>query len=343
VYQWVARAIAGFFGSRASLVAENLCLRQQLLVLQRRHPRPRLTDADRRFWILASRWFCGWRETLLIVRPDTVIGWHRKGWRAYWRWRSRAPANSGRRPIRDEVRSLIRRLASENILWGQRRIQAELARLGFKVSARTVAKYMRLPRDREPSPGWRTFVERHAAEIWACDFFCVQTLWFRTLHAFFVVSHANREVLHVEVTRHPTAEWVAQQIVECCGWDRSPPRFLIHDRDSRYGALFDRRLNNLGITQVRTPFRVPQANSIAERWVRSARQECLDHTFVFGEGHLRRVLAEYVAYFNQWRPHRSIGQRAPCAPALTAPGRQSGTVVARPVLGGLHHVYQIAA
>jgi putative transposase len=153
VYQWVARAIAGFFGSRASLVAENLCLRQQLLVLQRRHPRPRLTDADRRFWILASRWFCGWRETLLISRPDTVIGWHRKGWRAYWRWRSRAPANSGRHPIRDEVRLLIRRLASENILWGQRRIQAELARLGFKVSARTVAKYMRLPRDREPSPG----------------------------------------------------------------------------------------------------------------------------------------------------------------------------------------------
>ncbi len=278
MYQWVARAIAGFFGSRASLVAENLCLRQQLLVLQRRHPRPRLTDADRRFWILASRWFCGWRGTLLIVRPDTVIGWHRKGGRAYWRWRSRAPANSGRRPIRDEVRLLIRRLASENILWGQRRIQAELARLGFKVSARTVAKYMRLPPDREPSPGWRTFLERHAAEIWACDFFCVQTLWFRTLHAFFVVSHASREVLHVEVTRHPTAEWVAQQIVECCGWERSPPRFLIHDRDSRYGALFDRRLKNLGITQVRTPFRVPQANSIAERWVRSARQECLDHS-----------------------------------------------------------------
>jgi len=157
---------------------------------------------------------------------------------------------------------LIRRLASENILWGQRRIQAELARLGFKVSARTVAKYMRLPHDREPSPGWRTFLERHAAEIWACDFFCVQTLWFKTLHAFFVVNHASREVLLVQVTRQPTAEWVAQQIVECCGWERAPPRFLIHDRDSRYGALFDRRLKNLGITQVRTPFRVPQANSI---------------------------------------------------------------------------------
>jgi hypothetical protein len=176
VYQWVARAIAGFFGSRASLVAENLCLRQQLLVLQRRHPRPRLTDADRRFWILASRWFRGWCQTLLIVKPETAIAWHRKGWKAYWRWRSRAPANSGRRPIRNELRLLIRRMASENVLWGQRRIQAELARLGFTVSARTVAKYMRIRHDREPSPGWRTFVKRHATAIWACDFFCVQTL-----------------------------------------------------------------------------------------------------------------------------------------------------------------------
>ena len=343
MFTWVARAIAGFFESRASLVAENLCLRHQLLVYQRRHPRPRLRDADRRFWVLASRWFWGWRGTLLIARPETVLGWHRKGWKAYWRWRSRAPANSGRRPIRDELKLLIRRMASENVLWGQRRIQAELTRLGFKVSARTVAKYMRLPYDRGPSPGWRCFLERHAAEIWACDFFCAQTLWFKTLYAFFVVSHASREVLLVQVTEHPTAEWAAQQIVECCGWERELPRFLIHDRDSRFGALFDRRLQSLGIAQIRTPFRAPQANSIAERWVRSVRQECLDHTFIFGERHLRRVLAEYVTYFNHWRPHRSIGQRAPCAPLPRAPGRQSGKVVSVPILGGLHHVYRLAA
>src|SRR5882672_12075006 len=182
-----------------------------------------------------------------------------------------------------------------------------------------------------------------AGEIWACDFIGVQTILFRTLYVFFVVRHASREVVHAQVTQHPTAEWAAQQIVECCAWDRRPPRFLIHDRDSRYGELFDRRLQGLGITQIRTPFKAPRANSIAERWVRSARQECLDHTFVFGEGHLRRVLAEYIAYFNQWRAHRSIGQRAPCALALTTPGCQDGTVVATPVLGGLHHAYQIAA
>ena len=143
MYQWVVRAFAGFFGSRASLVAENLCLRQQLLVLQRRHPRPRLTDADRRFWILACRWLRGWRGSLVIVKPETVLGWHRRGWKAHWRWRSRAMGGHGRRPIGSELRSLIRRMALENHLWGQRRIQAELARLGFTVSARTVAKYMR--------------------------------------------------------------------------------------------------------------------------------------------------------------------------------------------------------
>jgi transposase InsO family protein len=202
---------------------------------------------------------------------------------------------------------------------------------------------MRHPHGREPSLGWRIFLKQHAGEIWACDFIGVQTILFRTLYVFFVVRYASREVVHVQITQHPTAEWAAQQIVECCGWDRKPERFLIHDRDSRYGELFDRRLQGLGITQIRTPFRAPRANSIAERWVRSARQECLDHTFIFGKRHLCRVLAEYAAYFNQWRPHRSIGQRAPCAPVLTTPGCHSGTVVAMPVLGGLHHVYQMAA
>ena len=162
---WLAMAIAGAFSSRAALVAGNLCLRQQLLVYQRRRPQPRLRDADRRFRILARRWFSGWRGTLFVARPETVLGWHRKGWKAYWRWKSSAPANGGRSPIRDELKLLIRRMASENILWGQRRIQAELTRLGFKVSARTVAKYMRLPHDRGPSPGWRCFLERHASEI----------------------------------------------------------------------------------------------------------------------------------------------------------------------------------
>jgi hypothetical protein len=186
-----------------------------------------------------KRWFGGWR--LLIVKPETVLSWQRLGWRAYWTWRSSRRARGGRPAIAGELQALIRRMSTENSLWGQKRIQAELARLGFKVSARTVAKYMRARDNRAPSPGWREFLKRHAPDIWACDFFCVRTVLFQTLHVFFVVRHAKRETLHAEVTRHPTADWATQQIVEYCAWDRARPRFSIHDRDSRYGASFDRR------------------------------------------------------------------------------------------------------
>ena len=335
-------AIAAIFRPRALLIAENLCLRQQLLVLQRRRPRPCLSNADRRFWILASRWFGGWRHPLRIVKPETVLRWQRQGWKVYWTWRSRRGVRAGRHSIPQELQGLIRRMAAENRLWGQKRIQAELTRLGFKVSARTVAKYMRLRPSRGPSPGWRKFLKDHASNIWACDFFCVQTILFETLYVFFVVRHADREILHVGVTRHPTADWAAQQIVECCAWDRAPPRFLIHDRDSRYGVSFDRRVRHLGIRQVRTPFRSPRANAIAERWARSDRCECLDRLFVFSEARLRRILSSYVTYYNLWRPHRSLGQRAPCGATMSPPRKTCRNVIAEPVLGGLHHIYKIA-
>jgi len=343
--RWVVRAIAAFFKPKVTLVAENLCLRQQLLVLQRRHPRPRMWDKDRRFWILASRFFPHWQQSLLIVTPGTVLGWHRKGWQAYWRWRSRPQGRSGRRTIPPDVKVLIRRMAAENALWGQKRIQAELARLGITVSARTVAKYMRGLHRGSPSPGWRNFLAAHAQEIWACDFFCVQTILFRTIYVFFIIHHASREVMYVRTTRHPTSEWTSRQILEACGWDRASPRFLIHDRDSRYGAVFHRRIRNLGITSIRTPFRSPRANAIAERWVKSVRTECLDHYLILNERHLRRVLAEYINYFNLWRPHQSLSQRAPCAqaPPSPEPSQKGAEVVARSVLGGLHHVYDLAA
>ena len=273
MFRWFAWAIVACLRSRASLVIENVCLRQQLVVLRRRQPRPRIRDSDRRFWALACRWFTAWRGSLLIVKPETVLRWHRRGWKAYWRWLSRQSGKVGRRPIVRELRALIRRMAAENRLWGQRRIQAELVRLGFQISARSVAKYLRRPWDGNPSPGWRRFLKQQASTIWACDFFCVQTIFFKTLYVFFVIDHASREVLHIRSTRHPTADWIARQIVECCGWDRAVPRFLVHDRDSRYGATFDRRLANLGITQIRTPFRSPQANAVAERWLRPHAQQ----------------------------------------------------------------------
>ena len=217
--------------------------------------------------------------------------------------------------------------------------------MGFTVSTRTVAKYMRGIHRGKPSPGWRNFLASHAHEIWACDFFCVQTVFFRTIYVFFIIHHVSREIVYVRTTYHPTSEWTGQQIVEACDWNREPPRFLIHDRDSRYGAAFHRRIRSLGITSIRTPFRSPRANAIAERWVRSARTECLDHLLILNERHLRRVLVEYVAYFNRWRPHRSVGQRAPCAqePSLHGQDQEGVQVIARSVLGGLHHVYDLAA
>jgi len=341
--RWAGRAIAAWFTSRADLIAENLCLRQQLLVLQRRTPRPRLRDGDRRFWISACRWVPRWREFLLVVQPATVLGWHRRGWTAYWRRRPGRGTRGGRPRIAGELRALIRRMAVENLLWGQRRVQAELARLGFTVSARTVARYMRRPYHGVPSPGWREFLTRHGKDIWARDFFCVHTIFFQTLYVFFVMHHETRQILQARVTRHPAAEWAAQQVVDACSWDRDPPRYLIRDRDGRFGIEFDRRVQRLGVKRIRTPVRAPRANALAERWIRSARNECLDHMVILNERHLQRVLDEYVAYFNAWRPHRGLGQRAPCGSAPPPISHAAGQIIGRPVLGGLHHVYQHAA
>ena len=339
----LAYAFTAVFKSKARLAAENLCLRQQLIVLKRRQARPRIRDVDRRFWVLTCRWLSEWSDSLIVVKPDTVIRWHRKGWKAYWRWRSTCLERSGRKKIDPELRALIRRMARENSLWGQRRIQAELARLGFRVCARTVARYMRRPYSGTPCPGWRQFLTQHSNEIWACDLFTVQTVWFRTLFVFFVIHHGTRELVHARVTAHPNSEWLAQQMVEACGISREPPRYLIHDRDGCFGASFNRRVASLKIKQIRAPVKAPKANAIAERWVRTIRNECLDHKLTMSHQHLQRLVAEFIAYYNRWRPHRSLGQRAPCPRVKDFPAESNRHLIAKPVLGGLHHVYQWAA
>lgn len=344
MFRWLIVAAVAACRSTARLVAENLCLRQQLVVLKRRQQRPHLHDRDRRFWVVVSRCFAGWRDALLVVQPETVLRWHRKGWKAYWRWRSQGRKGGGRPRISRELRELIRRMARENPLWGQQRIQAELAQLGFRVfCARTVAKYMRRPWDGRPSPGWRRFLAQYAKELWACDLFTVQTIWFRTLYVYFVIDHGTREIMHARVTAHPTGQWLAQQMTEACSPDRVPPRYLIHDRDSCFGIVFDRRVRSLDVKQIRTPVRAPKANAIAERWVRTVRAECLDHMLVLGHQQLQGLINEYVAYYNRWRPHRSLGQRAPCRSRHRRPRRLGSRIVADPVLSGLHHVYRFAA
>ena len=254
---------------RQDLVLENIVLRQQLAVHERRGHRAKLKPADRRFWSVTARRWVRWRSHVRIVQPATVVGWHRSAWRRYWRWKSRSRV-LGRPRIDAETRLLIARLVAENSTWGVRRIADELKTLGMSVSSFTVHRYLR--RTRPPSPSWRTFLRLHARQIWACDFFSVQTLTFGTFYVFLVVGHERRQIEHWNVTRHPSAQWVWRQVIAATPWGQQP-RYLIRDRDSRFGGDFNRRLRRLGIAPIVTPFRAPQANAIAERLIGTIRRE----------------------------------------------------------------------
>jgi putative transposase len=328
--------------SRGDLLRENALLRQQVIVLSRTAKRPRFTRWDRGLLVLLASRLRTWAGALLIVQPETVLRWHRQGFRLFWRRKS-AP-RSRPSPLATGTIELIRQMARDNPLWGAERIRGELLKLGIRVSKRTVQKYMQqAPRSRPPGQSWATFLANHAHEVWACDFLQVTDLLFCPLFAFFIVEHRSRRVVHVGVTRHPTDEWVAQQLREATP-NGERPRFLLRDHDAKYGARFAQVAAASGITVVRTPVRAPRANAIAERFLRSVRQECLDHLLLFGEAHLRRALGEYVAYFNGARPHQGRGQRVPVPSGPAAQGQHdAGDIIASPVLGGLHHTYRRAA
>jgi len=329
--------------TRATLVAENAFLRPQLVVLARQVKRPAPTPADRFRLVLLARLVRGWRAALLVVQPDTLLRWHRQGFRLVWRARS---ATASKRPqVSAETVATIQRLAAENRLWGAERIRGELLKLGLRVGKRTIQRHMRAARPQRPGGGgqtWSTFLRNHAHETWACDFLQVVDLRFRALFAFVVVELGSRRVVHIGVTRHPTDAWVAQQLREAMPFGTAP-RCLIRDNDRKYGPAFARVAAGSRITVLRTPLRAPRANATCERFLGSARRECLDHVLVLGEEHLRRVLREYVAYFNHARPHQGIGQAIPDATGPAPPSRPTAPIVAIPVLGGLHHDYRRGA
>ena len=323
--------------SRSSLVVENIALRQQLAVLHRMGKKPSLRKRDRLFWIWLSRLWSNWKSALVIVKPETVIRWHRQGFRWYWRRKSRG--KPGRPKIDAELRQLIRRMSQDNPTWGAPRILSELQLLGYTVAESTVAKYM--VRSRKPSsPTWRSFLKNHAGQIAAVDFFTVPTVTFRILYVFIVLSHDRRKIVHLNVTAHPTAQWTAHQIRQAFP-EESAPRFLIRDNDGIYGHAFQRQLDVMGIRDVRTAYRSPWQNAYAERVIGSIRRECLDHMIILNENHLRKVLAEYVDYYNTIRPHLSLDRNAPIPRHVEPP--EAGKVVATPILGGLHHHYHRAA
>src|SRR5215510_5897254 len=276
------------------LALENLALRQQLAVWKARQPRARLSVMDRVFWVLLSRLWRSWRHSLRVVRPETVVGWHRQGFRCYWAWKSRR--RSGRPAISAELRDLIRRMSRANPLWGAPRIHGELLKRGLTVSQATVSKYMLRPR-RPPSQEWRTFLNNHASGLIALDFFTVPTATFRVLFGLVILTHNRRRLVHFNVTEHPPAEWTARQLLEACTLGESP-RYLIRDRDSIYGERFSRQAKTLDIREVIIAPRSPWQNAYAERVISSMRRECVDHVVVIGERHLLRILSRYVDYYN---------------------------------------------
>ncbi|MSQ29748.1 MAG: integrase [Dehalococcoidia bacterium] len=315
-------------------------MRQQLAVYQRRGARPRLRDGDRRFWSLLARAWPGWRTTLMLVQPDTVIRWHRTAWRRYWTWKSRK-RGPGRPRIDRALHELILQMVRENPRWGTVRIVGELRAVGYDISGRTVARYRRWERRRPTSQTWRTFLCNHAPEIWAVDLFTVQTLTLRTLYAIVFIAHGRRRIVHVNVTQHQSAQWIWQQVIEATPWG-TEPRYLIRDHDRSYGKDFIKRAADIGIATIVTPVHAPNANAIAERVIGTLRRECLDHVIVLNEQHLRRVLHEYAEHYNDMRPHRSLALDSPRGrPPKPVP--QSGSIISRPVLCGLHHEYEWAA
>jgi putative transposase len=335
--------------SRTALSAEVLFLRKQLAFYEERRVQPRRLNDSARFSLLLWSRLINWRDALIIVKPETLIGWHRKGFQLFWKWKSQA----GRPRLPESIRKLIVQMAQENPTWGQARVAAELSlKLGIYVSPRTVRAYWppepeRRGQRRTFSQNWRTFVRNHAQSIVACDFLVVVTARFRTLYVFLLMEVGTRRIVHCNVTTHPTAAWTLQQLREAIPSDHSY-RFLIRDRDSIFSAEVDQQLKAFGLRVLRTPARAPKANAYCERLVGRIRRECLDFMIPLGEKHLGRILAEWVTHYNRGRPHSSLGPGIPepAAAFLSLEGHdrhslaKDSKVVARTVLGGLHHEYR---
>ena len=335
---WIIRAILKvILTDRASLVAENLALRQQLAVLQQNTKRPKLRNRDRIFWTWLSRLWRGWRSALLIVQPQTVVKWHRQGFRLYWRFKSRK--KNGRPKISAEIRILIRRMSRENPTWGAPRILSELLLLGYSVAESTAAKYM-VRISKPPSQTWRSFLKNHIGQIAAIDFFTVPTISFRVLYVFLVLRHCRRRIVYFNVTTNPTAQWAAQQIVEAFPYEEAP-RFLLRDRDGTYGELFRARVKHMGIEEVLIAPRSPWQNPYAERIIGSIRRKCLEHLIVLNEDHLHRILSEYVTYYHEARAHLSLERNSSIPRSVQSV--ECGKIVSKAYLGGLHHCYSRAA
>ena len=330
------------FRSRRDRLLENLALRQQLGVFRQKHPPPRFAAPDKLFWVMLRRLWAGWRRALVLVQPETVVRWHRAGFKLYWAWISRHRSQPGRKCTSRELRELIFRMVSENATWGSPRIHGELKMLGFDLSERTVLRWMRrAPMTPEPAKRWATFLHNHREVIAGMDFFTVPTLTFDVLYCFFVIAHDRRQILHCNVTRHPSSAWVVQQLREAFPYD-SAPGYLIFDRGPQFNMEVIDTVKSFGIQPKRTSFRSPWQNGVAERWVGNCRRDLLDHVIVVNERHLRRLMKEYVHYYHEDRTHLALAKGTPGG-REAADVTEAGSIAVMTRLGGLHHRYVLAA
>jgi hypothetical protein len=329
----IVSVLARRFRSRAILELENLALRHQLRVLRRQRPgRPWLFAVDRLLWIWLYRLWPGCLEAMVLVKPATVVQWHRQGFRLFWGWRSR----SGRPSVDREIRDLIRQMSSANPLWGAPRIHGELLKLGIEISQATVSEYMVRKRG-APSPTWRIFLRNQVEGIAAIDMFVVAAASFQPLYVMIILAHDRRKIVRTAVTDHPTAAWLSRQVTEAFPWDTAP-RYLLRDRDASYGSYFCNRVEAMGIKEVVTAPRSPWQNGCVERVIGSIRRECLDHIVIFNKRHLRRVLSSYVDYYQRTRTHLSLDKDCPDSRPIMP--RKIGKVVAISQVGGLHYRYE---
>ncbi len=324
--------------SRTDLLIENAMLRQQLIILKRQVTKPRLRNSERIRLVSLARFTTFWQSALHIVQPDTLLRWYRKLFRIYWRRKSK---NNQHKPhISPEMIALIKQMSQENHLWGAERIRGELLKLGIKVSKRTIQIYM--PKKRKKSnQTWATFLKNHATEIWACDFTVVHDLFFRPTYIFIIIELLTSRILHTASTLSSTDAWTAQQLREATPWGQGP-KYLLHDRDCKYGRKFAAVAASSGIKELTSPIRAPKANAICERIIGSMKRECLDHMLIWHRSQIRRLVKQYAVYYNLARPHQGIEQRIPERFAQnqhSVANCPRSRIISKLVLGGLHHQY----
>jgi len=334
-----ASAVSDLARSKNDLIVENALLRQQLIVLKRQVKRPKFTNGDRVRLTLLSRLTGFWQSALHIVQPETVLRWHRDLFRRYWKLKSKPKSRKPRIP--QATVDLIKQMAIENRRWGAKKIHGELLKLGIIVHKRTIQRYLRQVRKRNSCQNWATFLKNHASVMWSCDFTTVHTLFFKPIYILVFLELQTRKIVHTAVTTSPSDAWTAQQLREATAWGEGP-QYLIHDNDSKFGKHFSAVAMASNIKELKTPFQAPKANAICERFLGSLKRECLDFHLILNSFHLRRIVNEYVAYYNRSRPHQGIGQAIPNQfdePRLVQSIKPKGPIIATPVLNGLHHHY----